>query len=167
VANEGVARVMREVAREREAGETAAGGRGSRLRMRRLDRHCFVLERLSGTGGSWGVEGYFNTVQGMCRAALRVGIHGNNTRELLESVEGAEARVMDALGEAVESGALSKGAGSKKGKAASSKPGERVSTVTGEAKTRQRLVTRPMSMIPTGDDGHGQQVARGTGGRSE
>jgi hypothetical protein len=131
-----------------------------KLRMRRLDRHCFVLERLSGTGGSWSVEGYFNTVQGMCRAALRVGIHGNDTRELLESVEGAQAQVMAALGQALETGALLTGAGSRKGRVPEQ---EKASKPTGTGKTRQRLVTRPMSMISTGGEDRAETARQTTG----
>ncbi len=70
------------------------------LRIRRLDRHCFVVETKTPTT-RWTVEAYCNTVQLACRVALATGIHGDGVRELQASVNKAENRVIRALKEMV------------------------------------------------------------------
>ena len=142
------------------------------LRMRRLDRHSFVIELSSPSGKRSEICGYYSNLRALSLAALEIGVEGNTGSELLASVEESEKRVLAALKKAVETGAFTLSA-TGRGSGATGRPSAgtggktpRVAGATpqwarGSAQKRRRKKTR----VQGGQKPDGRQGPSTEGGR--
>ena len=70
------------------------------------DREKFLIELRPPGSERWRVAGRFSTLDSMLKHALRKGVAPGEAKEMMASLQAAEARVVEALRVAIEDGSL-------------------------------------------------------------